>query len=170
MGLVGLDREVGIGILKEIKKDYTTAEEWLLYYPARLKQYHSDLNYISTETRVPEACVSAGYGNVVLQKVISLAELEKTERWLIAIEIVHSMLGPKKSLFLELRRKAAYINKTVNGREVWRSFVQTHYSETMAEEYNTTLDKFWLHDNTITHWWNEIVSLVRLVALKKGCL
>lgn len=167
---MGLNREVGLELLKDIKEDYNTAEEWLLYYPARLKQYYIDLNYISTETRVSEVFVNTGYGNVVMQKVISLAELEKTERWLIAIELVQDTLGPKKALFLELRRKAAYLNKTVNGREVWRSFVQTHYSEAMAQEYNTTLDKFWLHDNTITHWWSEIVSLVRLIALKKGCL
>lgn len=164
------EKAVGLKILEEIKNDYETAAEWLLYYPARFKQYHDDLNYICNEKRMSEVAVNSGYGNVVVQKVISLAELEKTERWLIVIELVHGMLGPKKSLFLQLRRKAGYINKKVNGREVWRSFVQTHYSEEMAKEYNTTLDKFWLHDNTITHWWNEIVSLVRLVALKKGCL
>jgi hypothetical protein len=157
-------------ILQELEKDYDTAAEWLLYYQDRLTQYYKDLNYIHDETHMPEVFVDTGPGNVVVQKVISLTELDKTEQWLITVELVQGMLGPKKRLFLELRRQAAHINKTVNGREVWRNYVQSHYAEEMAREYSTTPDKFWLHDNTITNWWNEIVGLVRLVALKKGCL
>lgn len=166
-----MERTTGLDeMLKELKKDYKTAEEWLLYYQDRLKEYYKDLNYISSETHLPEIFVKTGPGDSVMQKVISLAELEKRERWLIVVEMVRDMLGPKKALFLQLRCKAAHINKTVNGREVWRNYVQVHYAEEMAKQYHTSTDKFWLHDNTITNWWNEIVSLVRLVALKKGCL
>jgi hypothetical protein len=171
MGVEDMERTAGIdGVLKELKKDYNTAEEWLLYYQDRLKEYYKDLNYIRSETQTPEVFVQTGPGNTVMQKVISLAELEKRERWLIVVEMVRDMLGPKKTLFLQLRCKAAHINKTVNGREVWRNYVQVHYAEEMARQHSTTSDKFWLHDNTITNWWNEIVGLVRLVALKKGCL
>ena len=74
---------------------------------------------------------------MVLHKVISLAELDQTERWLITVEMVQEMLGPKKRLFLELRRRAAHQHKTVNGREVWRNYVQTHYANNMAKHYNT---------------------------------
>jgi|GEM_PF-2273311 len=160
-----------IGTLQqELNNDYDTAEEWLLHYQERLKQYYKDLSYIRSETQMPEVFVRTGPGNVVMQKVISLAELEKRERWLIVVEMVQDMLGPKKLLFLELRRKAADKNKKVNGREVWRSYVQVHYSDEMSKLHSITSDKFWLHDNTITNWWIEIVSLVRIVALKKGCL
>lgn len=156
-------------ILQELKNDFVTAEEWLLYYPERLRQYYQDLNYITNETVVPETFVSSGPGNIVLQKVVSMAELEKTEKWLLAVEMVHDILGPKKLLFLELRRRASSKKKTVNGREVWRGYVQQHYAEEMARRYNSKTDKFWLSDHSITIWWQEIVGLMRLVALKKEC-
>jgi len=164
-----MGRAVG-ALQQELNNDYDTAEEWLLHYQVRLTQYYKDLSCIRSETQMPEVFVRTGPGNVVMQKVISLAELEKRERWLIVVEMVQDMLGPKKLLFLELRRKAANKNKKVNGREVWRSYVQVHYSDEMSKLYSITSDKFWLHDNTITNWWIEIVSLVRIVALKKGCL
>ncbi|MCE5286963.1 MAG: hypothetical protein LLG02_14115 [Pelosinus sp.] len=157
-------------VIQELKNDYDTAEEWLLFYPERLKQYYSDLNYIHDENRMHEVNVPTGPGNVVLQKVVSLAELDATEKWLITVELFESMLGPKKKLFLELRRKAAGRRKTVNGREVWRNYVQSHYAEEMGRQNFTSPNKFWLHDNTITNWWDEMVELLRLVALKRGCL
>ncbi len=120
-------------ILKELKSDYDTAEEWLLYYPARLKQYYQDLNYISTETNRPEVFARSEPANVVVQKVISLAELDKTEQWLITIELVETMLAPKKKLFLKIRRQAANQKKMVNGREVWRPYVQRHYADEMVK-------------------------------------
>ncbi|WP_215828983.1 hypothetical protein [Pelorhabdus rhamnosifermentans] len=109
-------------IMQELKNDDTTAEEWLLYYPARLKQYYQDLNYISTETNRPEVFARSEPANVVVQKVVSLAEMERTERWLIVIELVQAMLSPKKLLFLEIRRKAVDKRQTVNGHEVWRNY------------------------------------------------
>jgi hypothetical protein len=157
-------------IMQELKNDYTTAEEWLLYYPARLKQYYQDLNYISSETNRPEVFARSEPTNVVIQKVISLAELEQTEKWLLVIETVQSMLPPKKSLFLEIRRKAADKRQTVNGHEVWRNYVQRHYADEMVKLYGSTPEKFWLSDCSITKWWQGIVGLVRIIALKKRCL
>jgi len=58
------------GIQKELKKDYNTAEGWLLYYQDRLKEYYKDLNYIGSETHLPEVFVKTGPGNSVMQKVL----------------------------------------------------------------------------------------------------
>lgn len=157
-------------ILQELDEDFDTAEEWLLYYPERLKLYYQDLNYISGGTKAsPEVYAQTGPGNIVLHKVVSLSELDKTEKWLITVEMVQDMLGPKKRLFLELRRKAADRKKTVNGREVWRSYVQKQFADEMAGMYNGVPENFWLTDRTLTIWWREIVNLLRLVALKRRC-
>ncbi len=157
-------------ILQELKSDYDTAEEWLLNYSARRKQYYQDLNYISNETNRPEVFARSEPANVVIQKVISLAELDQTEQWLIVIELVETILSPKKKLFLEMRRKAADKRKMVNGREVWRNYVQRHYADEMVKIYGFTPEKFWLSDNTITNWWSQIVGLAQMIALKKRCL
>ena len=157
-------------VLKERDIDRCTAEEWLLHYQSRKSQYYSDLNYVTESSGMPEVFVKMGPGNIVMQKVVSLADLEHAEKWLLVIEGVQDTLGPKKRLFLDLRRKAAGLNKTVRGQVVWRTYVQSHYAEIMAKEHGTTKDIFWLHDNTIGKWWNEIVEMVMYVALKKGCL
>lgn len=166
-GGTGMDNTA---MLQELKSDYITSEEWLSYYPARLKQYYQDLNYISTETNRPEVFSRSEPANVVIQKVISLAELDKAEQWLIVIELVETMLAPKKKLFLEIRRKAASQKKMVNGHEVWRTYVQRHYADEMVKIYGSTPEKFWLAENTITNWWSQIVGLAELIALKKRCL
>jgi len=158
-------------VLREISQDFETAAEWLLFYEDRKKQYFIDLNYIRDESSMPEVFVRTGTtGNVVLQKVISQAELDKTEKWLLTIEMVESMLGPKKTTFLEVRREARKKNRTVNGHEVWRGCVQQRYAEEMARKNNTTMiDQWWITDQTITAWWREMVGLTRLLAYKRGC-
>jgi len=158
-------------ILREIGQDFETAAEWLLFYEDRKKQYYIDLNYIRDESSMPEVFVRTGTtGNVVLQKVISQAELDKTEKWLLTIEMVESMLGPKKKTFLEVRREARKKNRTVNGHEVWRGYVQQRYAEQMAKFNNSNMiDRWWLGDRTITVWWQELVALTRLLAYKRSC-
>jgi len=157
-------------VLRELDQDFETAAEWLLFYEDRKKQYFIDLNYIRDERSMPEVFVRAGAtGNVVLQKVISQAELDETEKWLITVELLENMLGPKKKVFLEIRRTARRNNRTVNGHEVWRSYVQKRYAEEMAKQYSTSIDKFWISEDTITLWWKSIVATTRLLAYKKGC-
>jgi hypothetical protein len=93
-------------ILQELDQDFDTAEEWLLYYPERLKLYYQDLNYISGGgIAPPEVFAQVGPSNIVLHKVVSLSELDKTEKCPITVEMVQDMLGPKKRLFLDLRRR-----------------------------------------------------------------
>jgi len=158
-------------VLRELNKDYETAAEWLLFYEDRKRQYYNDLNYIREESVFHEVCVKTGTGDVVLHKVISQTELDENEKWLLAIELVESMLGPKKKVFLDIRRVARRKNKTVNGHEVWRGYVQTNYAEKMAElNESRMVDRWFLSDRTITVWWQELVELTRLVALKRGCL
>jgi len=157
-------------VLREIGQDFETAAEWLLFYEDRKKQYFSDLNYIQDERSMPEVYVRTGAGNVVMQKVVRLAELERAEKWLLTIELVESMLGPKKRTFLDVRREARQKNMTVNGHEVWRVYVQRHYAERMAELNNSSMiDRWWISDQTLTSWWKEIVGLTRILAYKRGC-
>jgi hypothetical protein len=161
---------LGVCILQELSKDYDIAEEWLLNYDARKKQYYSDLGYIRDEDSRPEVFIRTGPGNVVMQKVISLAELDRTENWLITVELVESLFGPKKKMFLAVRREAKRMNMTVNGREVWRTYVQRHYAEEMSKLYNCPPEKFWLSDRAIMYWWKSMIELTRILALKRGCV
>jgi hypothetical protein len=159
-----------LSIYQELNNDYKVAEDWLLNYEARKKQYYSDLGYIRDENSRPEVFIRTGPGNIVMQKVISLAELERTENWLITVELVESLFGPKKTVFLAVRRSAKRMNQTVNGREVWRTYVQQHYANEMAKIYSAPHEKFWLSDRAIMYWWKSMVDLTQLIALKRGCM
>lgn len=154
----------------ELKGDLETAEGWLLNYRYRLHHYYQDLNCIMAEGGAREIPGGSGPAKVVEYKIINMEELDKTEKWLIAVEMAQSILSPKKRLFLELRRRAAGQNKTVKGREVWRGYVQKKYAETMVKKHGGTPEDFWLSDHTITLWWKGIIELMMIIALKKGCL
>lgn len=157
-------------VLQQLIKDFETAAEWLLFYEDRLKQWQRDCYVIREEINAPEIFVRTGStGNIVMQKILSLAELDKTEQWLLTIELVQSMLGPKKKTFLAVRRAARRMNKTINGHEVWRGYAQVNYAKAMATAYRTTPDKFWLSDHTITNWWKQLVELTQKIAYKRGC-
>ena len=160
-------------VRRELQNDFQTAAEWLLFYEDRLRQWEQDSRYIREEVAGTnmEWCVASrtGPGNVVLSKVISLAELDKQEKWLLAVQLVHEMLSPKKQVFLAVRRQARRKNQTVNGHEVWRTYVQANYAKEMAKLYNAPQERFWLTERTITEWWRWMVNLLRLVAYKKGC-
>jgi len=158
-----------MGILQELDNDYKIAEDWLLNYELKKEQYYRDLNYIRDENPMHEVYVRTGPGNIVMQKVVTLAELDRAEKWLLTIELVQNKLGPKKRAFLEVRREARRMNHTVNGREVWRGYVQTHYADRMAKEYATSMDKYWLSERAIMYWWKTLVETTRLIALKRGC-
>ncbi|WP_222427944.1 hypothetical protein [Sporomusa sp. KB1] len=47
--------------------------------------------------------------------------------------------------------------------------MQEQFADEMARQYNGVPEKFWLSDRSLTTWWKEVVDLVRLVALKRGC-
>lgn len=158
-----------LSIYQALDNDYKIAEEWLLNYEARKKQYYSDLGYIRDENSRPEVFIRTGPGNIVMQKVVSMAELERTENWLISTELVESTLGPKNQIFLAVRRDAKRMNQMVNGREVWRTYVQRQYAEKMAQEYKTPVEKFWLSDRAVMYRWKAIVNLTLYVAIKRGC-
>lgn len=157
--------------LAEIKRDNEIASDWLLYYPFRRRQYYEDLLDVENSTPVSaEVNVKTGPGNQTMQKAVKLVELSRTELWLQCVEDVEGIFSEKKLIFLQARREAAYMVKTVRGRPAWVVYVQRHYAERMAVRYNTTPDKFWVSETTLKEWWREIVEIVARVAIKKGCL
>ncbi len=99
-----------------------------------------------------------------------MVELSHTELWLQSVEDVESIFSEKKRVFLQARREAAYMVKTVRGRPAWVIYVQRHYADRMSARYNTTPDKFWVNETTLKEWWREMVDVMARVALKRGCL
>ena len=150
-------------IIAELQADLDEAAEWLLNYAARLKQWQQDGNSIREENNAPEIYIKTGPNkNIIMQKVISLAELDYAENWLLAVEILVETLDDEKRNFLEIRREAhkktQYLG--IRGRPAWRGYVRQQWEHT---EHGP------ITDNNISDWWQELIQLMRLIALKRGC-
>lgn len=163
-------------ILQELKNDYKTAEEWLLFYNEREAQYEADSRYILDESPAfKNTGKSTVYSNSYTEyKVVQLESLDNSEKWLTTIKLVESMLSPQKQIFLEMRRRAAQKNKTLlankKRRTNWILFVQQHYFATMTKKSAKNREKYWLSEKTIENWWQEIVNATRIIALKRRCV
>ena len=133
------------------------AEEWLLNYDYRKKQFYKDLGLVGGQTFRSEVFVQTSPGDVVVQEVVRTAQLDYAERWLIAVEIVEESLENQSKEFLRLRRQIHKKEKLAPGRPGWKMHIR--------ENINSNK----LTDNKITIWWRKILELMRLVALMRGC-
>lgn len=160
-----------MNILAEIKNDNEEAAQWLLYYPGRRRQYYQNRLEVLGSTHSSEIRVKTGPGNQTMQKALKLSALNDAECWLETIELVESILGEKKLVFLRVRREAAYIqDRFERGRPAWVVYTQHQYADEMAKRYQSQPEKFWISERTLKTWWQEIVDLTVRIALKKGLL
>ena len=149
-------------IMAAIKKDNKLAEDWLLFYKQRKKQYYIDRQTIFDATCFSDIGARCGVGNQTMVKGIQLAQLMQQEAWLETIEVVEESLSEQKKLFLALRREAVYSQDNSSaGRPPWVEYVQ--------ERFYVLNDKF-VHENTVKRWWRELVDHTVIVAFKKKCL
>ena len=146
-------------IKKDLENYLEEAAEWLLNYEYRKKQFYKDLGLVGGQTFRAEIVVKTGPGDVVVQEVVRNSQLDYAEQWLIAVEVVTESLNDDKKIFLDLRRKGSKKTgeKGIRGRPAWRSYIKANFTSST------------LTDNTISDWWSEIVELMRLVALMRGC-
>lgn len=158
-------------IMAAIKKDNKLAEEWLLFYPERRRQYYTDMKSILGATQSLEVSSRCGIGNPTMAKGVQLTRLMHHEAWLETVEVVQESLSESKQLFLELRRESAYFQDNGNaGRPPWVEYVQRRYAEEIAVQLGGKLTPSYVHENTIKRWWRELVNLTVNVAFKKKCL
>lgn len=163
-------------IIEELKKDYRTAEEWLLFYHERKAQFEEDSRYILDKSPAFKDTGRAGTrGNSWTEyKVVQLAALDDTEKWLTTVRMVEEgLLTESKQVFLKARRAAAQENKNLQAQGKkkvnWILFVQEDYAARMAKRKKKPEHKFHLSENTIKTWWKEIVNTTRVIALMRQC-
>lgn len=161
-------------ILEQIKRDYKTAEEWILQYYERRAEYYEEARYIHDHSYgVGQGAGNKGSGGNNYS-LIRFSDLEHMERWLLSVELMWSTLSPKKKIFVEQRRRAEaknrYLKERKQGRINWALFVQKHYAREMLQENGGRQETYWMNEKTIKIWWKEIVELTRLIAQKRGCI
>lgn len=144
-------------------KSNTTAADWLLHIADRRRQYilkQSEFSVLSVASGDGQPRSSAP-GNPTERKGMQLVDLEAAKCWIMTIELVESMLSPKKSSFLQLRREAGDMRGGEPGRPAWVPYVQ----ERLVEKHGIDLGR-----RALFEWWTELVELTVRVAIKRGCL
>ena len=148
-------------IMASIKKDNKLAEEWLLFYKERRRQYYIDRQSIAGVTQYSEVSSRCGISNPTMAKGVQLTRLMQHEAWLETVEVVEESLSDSKKLFLALRREAAYFQDNGNaGRPPWVEYVQQRFAAEIDHH---------VYEDTIKKWWRDLVNLTVIVAHKKKC-
>jgi hypothetical protein len=143
-----------------VTKTNRLAADWLLQVEERREKYLlQDFSFIGA-TACDGQPRSPGPGNPTQTRGLQLLDRRNAENWIITIEIVETMLSPKKRAFLQLRREAEKIKHSgERGRPGWVCWVGWRMMET-GSEYS---------DITLKTWWTEIVDLAARIAIYRGC-
>jgi len=153
--------------IEDYQKENRQATKWLLQYN-ELKQGYiekSNIQYLGAAVNdgMPR---STDVGRPCESKGITLAGLEAARKWIISIEGVESVLGPKKLVFLQIRRQAE--KQSCNpGKSAWIDYTMSHYAEWHHREYGGDYVPSY---RTLQEWWKEIVDITVRLAIRNGCL
>ena len=154
-------------IIRELTRDKDTAEEWILFYERRKKEYLEDEKYLRESLPVPHdvgsSCTAAK--SYTEYKIIRLVDIERAEKWLLAVELMEETLSPKRRIFLECRREAV----KYKGKKNWILFVQRTYAERLGALYGRRPECFSIGYQTICTWWNKIIDMTLHIAYHTQC-
>lgn len=145
-------------------KSNATASDWLLNIADRRRQYvqrQSEFSCLSVITSDGQPSAH-NPGRPTERMGMQLVDLEAAKCWIMTIELVESMLSPKKMMFLQLRREAGELPGTGDpGRPSWVPYVQSN----LVCRHGIDLSRDAMFD-----WWHELIELTVRVAIKRGCL
>lgn len=163
----------------EFKRYSRKVASWLLFYEERKAEYERQREAV-IESSPPCLLETPGSKNSVSdptgRKVVQLARLQETEKWLRLVEEVEQRLPEKLQVVLKLRREANRKHGIIHtgrykGRPAWIPYVQHKYAEVMAEKLNKRKEDVWIESpQTFSEWWGKIVDYAVLLAAKKGLL
>lgn len=145
-------------------KSNATASDWLLNIADRRRQYVRRQSEFSCLSVVASDGQPSAHnpGRPTERMGMQLVDLEAAKCWIMTIELVESMLSPKKIAFLQLRREAGELPGTGDpGRPSWVPYVQAN----LMCRHGIDLSRDAMFD-----WWHELIELTVRVAIKRGCL
>lgn len=151
---VGDDRE---SVLDVLKTDEYKAVEYILHYGELRREYYEKCQEILYGSPIPQIGHSSTPGNPTLAKVGSIKANDEMLRWLLAVEKMEQCLGPKKTLFLRLRRESMNELSKRRGRPGWVDYTVTKYEDETGGN---------LSDKTAREWWKDIKNLTIRIATK----
>ena len=92
---------------------------------------------------------------------MQLGEIDLMRQWIITIELVESILSPKKTYFLQFRREAEVAGIGDLGRPAWVEYVTAN----LISRHGIEVDR-----KTLFSWQNELIDLTVRVAIKGGLI
>lgn len=151
-----------MNILELLAAQEYCAENWLLYYPARKRDYEEAVETIVYGCSKPaDAGKTTHISRVTENKAIRLASTWTNSEWIKAVELCLPSFTPQQMRLLKIRwRQTEGRTEPLGLREAWIEDAILHYADQTGH---------WPHNNTVSAWWRGMVlSLTRVVGMKGG--
>jgi len=156
--------ELALDIKEQIKHENRIAASWLIHYRERKRSHDELYQEIIAGTKEKDENIGGGRSGVGRPVEAMAIKLEAHNtgdmaRWLLVVEDVKSILGPKKRQLLELRQECRFYISPDGGRPGWIAPVQQRFGEITG----------WCpSEDKIKEMWYEVVNLtVRVAAMHK---
>jgi hypothetical protein len=153
-------------IKEQIKKENRVAANWLIHYRQRKRDHDEHRQEILISKKEYDENVGGGRSSIPGRPTESMAckldehDTSNAARWLLAVENVKIIIGPKKRQLLELRQECRFYISPDGGRPSWIAPVQMRFGEMTG----------WCPaERTIQDMWKDIISIMVRVAIAHGC-
>lgn len=153
----------GEDIQEQIRRENKVAAAWLIHYRERKRIHEERRREIESGTK-KERDENVGGGRSsepgrpteAMALALDAHDNCNNAKWLLVIELVKAILGPKKRKLLELRQECRYYISPDGGRPGWIAPVQQRFGEMTG----------WCPaERTVQVQWAEIVALTVRVAV-----
>lgn len=155
-----------LDIRAQIREENRIATNWLINYRKRKMDHDDKRKEIEVGTRERDENVGGGRSSLPGKPVESMAcrlsehDNNNTAKWLMTVEQVKSIVGPKKRQLLELRQECKFYISPDGGRPGWIAPVQQRFGEITG----------WCPaENKIKEMWHDVVTLTVRVAKINAC-
>jgi hypothetical protein len=149
-----------------IKEENRIAANWLIYYRERKREHEEQRVRLLEGTKGKESNVGGRRPNRISRPTEELAckleahEHGDTAKWLLVVEEVKKIVGPKKRLLIELRQECKFYISPEGGRPGWIVPVQIRFGEMTG----------WCPaERTIQDMWRDVVYMAVRIAFAKKC-
>ena len=147
-----------------IRQQNLVAEDWLIHYPTRKKEFEEALDDIICPWKPEDENIGGGKSNIPGRPTesmgLALAEHDTSNeaRWLELIAELARVLDDKKRLLVAIRQEGCYYSSG-RGRPAWTAYACARFAD---NGYYTSAD-------VLRNMWADVVNVTVRAAIIRGC-
>ena len=158
----------GIDIQEQIRRENKVAAAWLIHYRERKRIHEERRREIETGAK-KERDENVGGGRAsepgrpteAMALALDAHDNCNNAKWLVAVEDVMRIIGPKKRQLIELRQECRFYIGPDGGRPGWIAPVQQRFGEVTG----------WCPaERTLHEMWHDVIGLTVRIAMAHNCI